>query len=296
MIVFKGSGVALVTPFDNCGGINFKSYEKLLEFHLENKTQALIISGTTGESATLSDQEKFDLLKFAVNKCEKKIKIIAGTGSNNTRHVIYLTQEAKKIGVDACLIVTPYYNKTSQIGLIEHYKKISEIGLPIIIYNVPTRTGLNILSETYAKLLNLKNIVGIKEASGNISQVAEIFSLCAARKEIAVYSGNDDQIVPVLSLGGHGVISVLANIFPKETQEICENYFNGETKKSRDLQIKFLPLIKNLFCDVNPMPIKFIMNYIGFDVGKCRLPLVDLSEKNKNKIFEALEQTKIFTY
>lgn len=296
MGIFKGSGVALVTPFDNYGKINFKSYEKLLEFHLENKTQALIISGTTGESATLSDQEKLDLLKFAVSKCEKKIKIIAGTGSNNTRHAIYLTQEAKKIGVDACLIVTPYYNKTSQTGLIEHYKKISEIGLPIIIYNVPSRTGLNILPETYAKLLDLKNIVGIKEASGNISQVAEIFSLCADKKEIVVYSGNDDQIVPVLSLGGHGVISVLANIFPKETQEICENYFKGEAKKSRDVQIKFLPLIKSLFCDVNPMPIKFIMNYMGFDVGKCRLPLIDLSEKNKKMILEVLEQTKIFAY
>lgn len=292
MKIFQGSAVALVTPFDKNGEINFKSFERLLEFHLENNTQAIIIFGTTGESATLSDNEKFDLLKLAVSKCEKKIKIIAGTGSNNTNHAVYLTREAKKIGVDGCLIVTPYYNKTSQLGLIEHYKKICEIGLPVIIYNVPSRTGLNILPETYDKLLGLKNIIGIKEASGNISQVAEIFALCRDKKNFNLYSGNDDQIVPILSLGGYGVISVLANIFPRETQAICQDFFDGETKKSRDAQLKFLPLIKNLFCEVNPMPIKFAMNYLGFEVGKCRLPLTDLSEQNKNKITKILDGLK----
>ncbi len=292
MKIFQGSAVALVTPFDKNGEINFKSFERLLEFHLENNTQAIIIFGTTGESATLSDNEKFELLKLAVSKCEKKIKIIAGTGSNNTVHAVYLTREAKKIGVDACLIVTPYYNKTSQLGLLEHYKKICEIGLPVIIYNVPSRTGLNILPETYEKLLDLKNIIGIKEASGNISQVAEIFALCRDKKNFNLYSGNDDQIVPILSLGGHGVISVLANIFPKKTQAICQDFFDGEIKKSRDAQLKFLPLIKNLFCEINPMPIKFAMNYLGFEVGKCRLPLTDLSEQNKNKIIKILDGLK----
>lgn len=292
MKIFQGSAVALVTPFNKNGEINFKSFERLLEFHLENNTQAIIIFGTTGESSTLSDNEKFELLKFAVSKCEKKIKIIAGTGSNNTAHAVYLTREAKKIGVDGCLIVTPYYNKTSQTGLIEHYKKISEIGLPVIIYNVPSRTGLNILPETYDKLSDLKNIVGIKEASGNISQVAEVFALCRNKKNFNLYSGNDDQIVPILSLGGHGVISVLANIFPKETQAVCQYFFDGEIKKSRDIQLKFLPLIKNLFCEVNPLPIKFAMNYLGFDVGKCRLPLTELSEQNKNKIIAVLNDLK----
>ena len=208
MKIFQGSAVALVTPFNKNGEINFKSFEKLLEFHLENNTQAIIIFGTTGESSTLSDEEKFELLKFAVSKCERKIKIVAGTGSNNTRHAVYLSREAKKIGVSACLSVTPYYNKTNQVGLIEHYKKICEVGLPIIIYNVPSRTGLNILPETYKKLLVLENVVGIKEASGNISQVADIFVLCRDNKNFALYSGNDDQIVPILSLGGDGVISV----------------------------------------------------------------------------------------
>ena len=292
MKIFQGSAVALVTPFNKNGEINFKSFERLLEFHLENNTQAIIIFGTTGESSTLSDNEKFELLKFAVSKCEKKIKIIAGTGSNNTAHAVYLTREAKKIGVDGCLIVTPYYNKTSQTGLIEHYKKISEIGLPVIIYNVPSRTGLNILPETYDKLSDLKNIVGIKEASGNISQVAEVFALCRNKKNFNLYSGNDDQIVPILSLGGHGVISVLANIFPKETQALCQYFFDSEIKKSRDIQLKFLPLIKNLFCEVNPLPIKFAMNYLGFDVGKCRLPLTELSEQNKNKIIAVLNDLK----
>lgn len=292
MKIFQGSAVALVTPFNKNGEINFKSFERLLEFHLENNTQAIIIFGTTGESSTLSDNEKFELLKFAASKCEKKIKIIAGTGSNNTAHAVYLTREAKKIGVDGCLIVTPYYNKTSQTGLIEHYKKISEIGLPVIIYNVPSRTGLNILPETYDKLSDLKNIVGIKEASGNISQVAEVFALCRNKKNFNLYSGNDDQIVPILSLGGHGVISVLANIFPKETQAVCQYFFDGEIKKSRDIQLKFLPLIKNLFCEVNPLPIKFAMNYLGFDVGKCRLPLTELSEQNKNKIIAVLNDLK----
>ena len=292
MKIFQGSAVALVTPFNKNGEINFKSFEKLLEFHLENNTQAIIIFGTTGESSTLSDEEKFELLKFAVSKCERKIKIVAGTGSNNTRHAVYLSREAKKIGVSACLSVTPYYNKTNQVGLIEHYKKICEVGLPIIIYNVPSRTGLNILPETYKKLLVLENVVGIKEASGNISQVADIFVLCRDNKNFALYSGNDDQIVPILSLGGDGVISVLANIFPKETQAMCQDFFDGKIKKSRDTQLRFLSLIKNLFCEVNPMPIKFAMNYLGFDVGKCRLPLTDLSEQNKNKIIKILDGLK----
>lgn len=288
--IFRGSAVALVTPFDSLGEINYKSFERLLEFQLENNTQAIIISGTTGESATLTDQEKFDLISFAVSKCEKKIPIIAGTGSNNTKHALDLTIKAKELGADACLVVTPYYNKTSQFGLIQHYKKISEAGLPIIVYNVPTRTGLNILPDTYQKLFEIENIIGIKEANNNISQVAETFYLCNSKKDFALYSGNDDQIVPILSLGGDGVISVMANIFPRETNNICQNYFDRDIKNSRDTQIRFLDLIKNLFCDVNPMPIKTAMNYMGFDVGNCRLPLADLNQENKSKLITCLKK------
>jgi 4-hydroxy-tetrahydrodipicolinate synthase len=297
MKIFSGSAVALVTPFDKSGEINYKTFERLLEFQLENNTQAVIISGTTGESATLSDQEKLDLISFAVNKCEKKVPIIAGTGSNNTKHALDLTIRAKNLGADACLIVTPYYNKTSQAGLIQHYKKISEADLPIIIYNVPSRTGLNILPDTYKKLFKLKNIIGLKEANNNISQVAETFYLCDYlydgennKNNFCLYSGNDDQIIPVLSLGGSGVISVLANIFPRETNNICQDYFNGDIKKSRDTQIRFLDLIKNLFCDINPIPIKFAMNYMGLNVGETRLPLTDLSPENKNKLITSLKK------
>ncbi len=290
MKIFSGSGVAIVTPFDTNNEIDYKSFEKLLEFHFENGTDAIIVCGTTGESATLSDEEKISLIEFAVKKSAGKIPIIAGTGSNNTNHAKKLTLRAKEIGADACLIVTPYYNKTTQQGLIEHYAEISKVGLPIIIYNVPSRTGLNILPDTYKNLLQLENIVAVKEASGNISQVAEISMLTQNEKNFSLYSGNDDQIVPTLSLGGDGVISVLANIFPKQVHDMCQKYFSGDVKESLNLQLKFIPLIKNLFCEVNPIPIKAAMNIMGFEVGECRLPLTKMSNENYKNLVESLKQ------
>jgi len=293
MILFKGSGVALVTPFDKKNKIDFNILGELLEFHVSNHTDSLIISGTTGESATLSDKEKINIFEFVVNKINKRIPVIAGTGSNNSLHAKKLSREAKSVGVDGLLIVTPYYNKTSQSCLIEHYKFLCDINLPIIIYNVPSRTGLNILPETYKKLLELENIVGIKEASGNISQVAELAYL-KKQKEFAIYSGNDDQIVPVLSLGGDGVISVLANIFPREVHDMCEKYFEKNLKASLDLQLEFIDLIKNLFCEVNPMPIKAAMNLLNHKVNSCRLPLGNISQEKINKLKESLDKTKVW--
>lgn len=290
MKIFSGSGVAIVTPFDTNNEIDYKSFEKLLEFHFENGTDAIVVCGTTGESATLSDEEKISLIEFAVKKSAGKIPIIAGTGSNNTNHAKKLTMRAKEIGADACLVVTPYYNKTTQQGLIEHYAEISKVGLPIIIYNVPSRTGLNILPDTYKNLLQLENIVAVKEASGNISQVAEISMLTQNEKNFSLYSGNDDQIVPTLSLGGDGVISVLANIFPKQVHDMCQKYFSGDVKESLNLQLKFIPLIKNLFCEVNPIPIKAAMNIMGFEVGECRLPLTKMSNENYKNLVESLKQ------
>lgn len=290
MKIFSGSGVAIVTPFDTNNEIDYKSFEKLLEFHFENGTDAIVVCGTTGESATLSDKEKISLIEFAVKKSAGKIPIIAGTGSNNTNHAKKLTMRAKEIGADACLVVTPYYNKTTQQGLIEHYAEISKVGLPIIIYNVPSRTGLNILPDTYKNLLQLENIVAVKEASGNISQVAEISMLTQNEKNFSLYSGNDDQIVPTLSLGGDGVISVLANIFPKQVHDMCQKYFSGDIKESLNLQLKFIPLIKNLFCEVNPIPIKAAMNIMGFEVGECRLPLTKMSNENYKNFAESLKQ------
>lgn len=290
MKIFSGSGVAIVTPFDTNNEIDYKSFEKLLEFHFENGTDAIVVCGTTGESATLSDEEKISLIEFAVKKSDGKIPIIAGTGSNNTNHAKNLTMRAKEIGADACLVVTPYYNKTTQQGLIEHYAEISKVGLPIIIYNVPSRTGLNILPDTYKNLLQLENIIAVKEASGNISQVAEISMLTQNEKNFSLYSGNDDQIVPTLSLGGDGVISVLANIFPKQVHDMCQKYFSGDVKESLNLQLKFIPLIKNLFCEVNPIPIKTAMNIMRFEVGECRLPLTKMSNENYKNLVESLKQ------
>jgi 4-hydroxy-tetrahydrodipicolinate synthase len=290
-VLFKGSGVAIVTPFDKNKKVNYKKFEELLNFHLKNKTDAVIIAGTTGESSTLDEEEKLELFKIGVKVLKNKIKIIAGTGSNNTYKARKLTSKAREIGVDACLIVAPYYNKTNQNGIIEHYKYISKENLPIILYNVPSRTGINILPTTCLELSKIKNIIAIKEASGNISQVAEISRLC--NKEFSIYSGNDDIILPVMSLGGIGVISVLANIFPNETHDICENYFNKDCEASKNLQLNFLNLINNLFCDINPMPIKFAMNYLGFDVGECRMPLTDLNIENQNKIIQSIKKLNI---
>ena len=286
-MIFKGSGVALITPFDNENNINYKKLEQLLEFQIENKTDSIIICGTTGESATLSLDEKKKLIKYTVEVVNKRIPVIAGTGSNNTKFSIELSKYAKEVNADGLLIVTPYYNKCSKQGLYEHYKAISDsVSLPIIAYNVPSRTGLNIEPDTLVKLSTIENIVAIKEASSNISQISEMFSKIP--NNFNIYSGNDDQIIPILSLGGAGVISVLANIMPKQTHDICYNYFDGKIELAKNMQLKYFDLIKKLFIEVNPAPIKEAMNYLGYNVGKTRLPLCELTENNKKLLKESI--------
>ncbi len=276
--IFTGSGVAIVTPFTE-NSIDFNKFGELIEFQIQNNTKAIIVCGTTGESSTMSDTEKKEAIKFAVDKVNHRIPVIAGTGGNNTSYSIELSKYCESIGVDGLLLVTPYYNKTTQKGLVAHYTKIAQsVNLPIILYNVPSRTGLNISVDTYVELSKIPNIVAAKEASGNLSQVAQIAAKCG--DELHIYSGNDDQITPILSLGGIGVISVLANILPNETNEICKSYFEGNTNKSKDLQLKYLDLINSLFIEVNPIPVKQALNELGYNVGKCRLPLYDMDNKN----------------
>ncbi|TZE81754.1 4-hydroxy-tetrahydrodipicolinate synthase [Calorimonas adulescens] len=278
MAVFKGSGVALVTPFTK-DGVNFEVLDKLLDFHLKNSTDAIIACGTTGEASTMTDEEKNEVIKYTVNKINKKIPVIAGTGSNDTRHSIEMSIEAERLGADALLVITPYYNKTTQRGLIEHFTKIADsVHIPIIIYNVPGRTGLNIMPQTLAELKKHPNIVGVKEASGDISQIAEVARLCG--EDFAIYSGNDDQVVPIMALGGLGVISVTANILPKDVHDMAVSFLEGNIKKSKDLQLKLNPLNKSLFIEVNPIPIKTAMNLIGMNVGPLRLPLTTMEPKN----------------
>lgn len=281
-IIFKGCGTAIATPF-NEKGINFIEFEKLIEFQINNGADSIIICGTTGESSTMTLDEKISLIKNTIEIVNHRIPIIAGTGSNNTKETIKMSRIAQDLGVDGLLIVTPYYNKATQNGLIKHYKSISEnVNIPIILYNVPGRTGVNILPNTCLELSKLKNIVAIKEASGNISQVAEISHLCG--DNLNIYSGNDDQILPVLSLGGIGVISVLANIKPKVTHDIVQNFFNGNFNTAKQLQLENLPLINALFSEVNPIPVKEALNIIGFDFGLPRMPLTQLSSDNKCKL------------
>ena len=280
-ILFKGCGTAIATPFKESGEINYEELARYLDFQLKNKIDAIIVCGTTGEAATLSKSEKEKLIKFTIKYVNKQVPVIAGTGSNNTKEAIQMSKFAQEAGADGVLIVTPYYNKTTQEGLVKHYSKIAEnITIPIIIYNVPSRTGVNILPETCKELSKISNIVAIKEASGNISQVAKIAQLC--QDDLNIYSGNDDQILPILSIGGNGVISVLSNIKPKEVHEIVKNYMEGETKKAKEEFIKNIPLINSLFCEVNPIPVKYALKKIGFDFGKPRPPLYEL--KNKKEI------------
>ncbi|MGL4363367.1 MAG: 4-hydroxy-tetrahydrodipicolinate synthase [Cellulosilyticaceae bacterium] len=283
MAIFEGAGVAIITPFHADGSINFEKLESIINYQIENSTDAIIICGTTGEASTLTDEEHLECIRVAVNCTAGRVPVIAGTGSNDTRHSIELTRRAKELGIDACLQVTPYYNKTTQAGLIAHFKAIGEAtDLPIILYNVPSRTGMNIDAQTVFELSKLDYIIGIKEASGNISQVAEIAHLCG--DTFPIYSGNDDQIIPVLSLGGKGVISVVSNILPKETHDIVDLYLKGETQKALKLQLELLPLINGLFCEVNPIPVKSAMNLMNFNVGPCRLPLTTLTEQNAAKL------------
>lgn len=274
--VFTGSGVAIVTPFTE-NGIDFNKLENLIEFQIKEGTDALIICGTTGEASTMPDEEHKEAIKFAVNIVKKRIPVIAGTGSNYTIHAIELSQYAESVGADAILSVTPYYNKTTQKGLVEHFKMIAKsVKIPMILYNVPSRTNLNINPETLKELAEIENIVGIKEC--NLGQVGEIVNLCPA--DFSIYSGNDDQVVPLLSLGGKGVISVVANIIPKDTHDMVVKFLSGDIAESRKLQLGMLDLIKSLFIEVNPVPVKTALNLMGMNVGKCRLPLVDMTERN----------------
>lgn len=278
MSIFKGSGVAIVTPF-NENGVDFKKLEELLEWHIAQNTDAIIVCGTTGEASTMSEQEKKETIKFTVDAVKGRIPVIAGTGSNNTKVSIEMSRWADNIGVDGLLVITPYYNKTTQRGCIEHFKAIAnEVSKPIIIYNVPSRTGLNITPETLLTLSKIDNIAAVKEASSNIVQILEIAQLCGDNLDI--YSGNDDQILPILSIGGKGVISVIANIIPKDTHNLCEKFFNKDLEGSLELQLNMLPLVKALFIETNPIPVKTAMNIMGMNVGNLRLPLVDMSPKN----------------
>ena len=289
MAIFTGSGVAIVTPFHEDGSINYKKLQELIDFQCENKTDCIVICGTTGESATMTEEEHVECIKKAVEFTKGRIPVVAGTGSNCTKTAIELSKAAEEAGADGLLIVTPYYNKATQQGLIQHYAMIAnEVSLPIIMYSVASRTGCNIAPETAAYLINnVENIVGIKEASGNISQVAKIMQLTDGKAD--VYSGNDDQIVPIMSLGGVGVISVLANVAPKETHDICAKFLEGDVKGSRELQLKALPLVDALFCEVNPIPVKKAASLMGFEVGPLRMPLTELTEGNTEKLAKAMK-------
>lgn len=288
MTLFKGSGVAIVTPFTN-DKVNFNKLEELLEWHVKSGTDAIIVCGTTGEASTMSESEKKEVIKFTVDVINKRIPVIAGTGSNNTLSSVSMSKWAESIGVDGLLVITPYYNKTTQKGIVEHFKAIdSNVNIPIIVYNVPGRTGLNIAPKTLLKLCQLNNIVAIKEASANISQIAEMKALCGDK--IDIYSGNDDQIIPILSLGGIGVISVAANLFPKDVHDICQLYMNGNQQEALNLQLKMLPLINSLFIETNPIPVKTAMNVLNMKVGNLRLPLCEMEQSNLNILKEELEK------
>lgn len=287
--VFIGSGVALITPFDKDGKIDTRRFEKLVEFHIENKTDAIIVCGTTGEGSTLTVYERLNLFSTAVEVARGRVPIIGGTGSNSTSFSLSLIKEAEKTGIDAHLSVTPYYNKTSQEGLVKHYYALAdEAEKPIIVYNVPSRTGMNILPETYRRLSEHNNICGVKEADSNIAKLIKSINLCEDRLDF--YIGNDDMICPAVACGCKGVISVLANIMPEFTHEMTVEGINGNTEKSRQMQMKVIDLIEALFCDVNPVPVKYAMKCLDMDTGVLRLPLCEMSEEKKEKLKYTLEK------
>lgn len=288
MSIFTGAGVALVTPMNADGSVNFEKMKELIEFQLANDTDALIICGTTGEASTMSDEVQIECIRFAKEVAAGRAPIIAGAGSNDTAHCIELAQGCEKAGADAVLLVTPYYNKATQKGLILHYTAVANsINIPIILYNVPGRTGCNIAPKTVAELAKVKNIVAVKEASGNLSQVAEIAALVGP--DFDIYSGNDDQILPVLSLGGKGVISVLSNVAPKQTHDMVMNFLNGDVKAATKLQLDAIELISALFCEVNPIPVKAALNLMGYEVGACKAPLCDMEPKNLETLRTAMK-------
>ncbi|MBQ8802257.1 MAG: 4-hydroxy-tetrahydrodipicolinate synthase [Tyzzerella sp.] len=288
MAIFTGAGVAIITPFNADGSINYNKLEEIIDFQCNNGTDSIVICGTTGESATMSEAEHVECIKKAVEFTRGRIPVVAGTGSNATHTAIELSVAAVEAGADGLLVVTPYYNKCTQQGLVQHYTAIAkEAKAPIIMYSVASRTGVNIAPETAATLVkNVDNIVGIKEASGNISQIAKIMNLTDGN--IDLYSGNDDQIVPIMSLGGIGVISVLSNVAPQQTHDICAKYLAGDVKGSLELQLKAIPLVEQLFCEVNPIPVKKAMNLLGYEVGGLRMPLTELTEANTEKLAKAM--------
>ena len=290
-IIFEGCGTAIVTPFTE-EGVNFEEFGRLIEDQIEGGVDAIIVCGTTGESSTMTKEERKETMKYAIDKINGRVKVILGTGSNNTKDAIEMSKYAESIGADAVLVVTPYYNKTTQKGLIEHYKAIANsINTPIIMYSVPSRTGVNINPETCLELSKIENIAAIKEASGNISQVAKIAHLC--KDNLTIYSGNDDQIIPVMSLGGKGVISVLSNVMPKYTSDMCHKYLNGEEKEATKMQIDVIDLIDALFIEVNPIPVKHALNKMGYNFGVPRLPLIEMTDKNKELIEDIMKKHNI---
>lgn len=284
--IFTGSGVAIVTPFKD-DGVDFEKLEELIEFQIRESTDCIIVCGTTGEASTMPDEEHISVIKFTVEKVNKRVPVIAGTGTNDTRHAIKLSKEAEEVGADAVLTVTPYYNKTTQKGLYEHFKAIANnINIPVVLYNVPSRTNLNINPETIKALSEIENIVAIKEC--NLSQVGDVINMCGS--DFTVYSGEDANVLPLLALGGKGVISVMANIIPKDTHDLVAKFMDGDIEGSREIQLKTLNLIKALFIEVNPIPVKAALNLMGMNVGKCRMPLVDMSEKNLEILKKAMQE------
>ena len=286
--IFTGSGVAIITPFTETG-INFEELGRIIEDQIAGGTDAIVITGTTGESATMTDEEHRQAIKYAVEKVNKRIHVVAGAGSNETAYAVLLAKHAEEVGADGLLVVTPYYNKCTQNGLVAHYNKIADsVNIPLIVYNVPSRTGVNIKPETYLKLSKHPRIVAVKEANGDLTSILRTRALCG--DDLDIYSGNDDQIVPILSLGGIGVISVLANVAPKAAHDICQLYFDGNVKESAKLQIEYTDLIDALFCEVNPIPVKTAMRLMGYNVGGLRMPLSEMEESNLNILKHSLKK------
>ena len=288
-VLFTGAGVAIITPFNEDQSVNYDRFAQLVEDQVKSGTDAIVVCGTTGEAKTLSTEEHINVIKLCVEVANHRVPVIAGAGSNDTHYAVKLSNEAEKCGVDALLSVTPYYNKTSQRGLIAHYNYIADrVSAPMILYNVPSRTGVNIKPETYAELAKHPRIIATKEANGNISEIAQTAALCG--DELTIYSGNDDQATAIMSLGGKGVISVLSNVVPGVAHDIVQKYLDGDYIGSRELQLKYLDLCNALFMDVNPIPVKEAMNLMGMDVGECRLPLVDLTDEAREKLKATLKK------
>lgn len=289
MAIFTGAGVAIITPMKANGEVDYDKFGEFIEFQIANGTDAIIVCGTTGEASTLSHEEHLETIRYCVDKVAGRIPVVAGTGSNCTETAVYLSTETEKYGADGLLLVTPYYNKATQNGLYAHFKTVAEsVKLPIILYNVPSRTGCNILPETVVRLCTeVPNIVGIKEASGNISQIAHLAAI--SKGCVDIYSGNDDQIVPIMALGGVGVISVLSNVAPRQTHEICQKFLDGDVAESRRMQLEALDLCNALFCEVNPIPVKKALNLMGMQVGPLRMPLTEMEEGNAERLKKAME-------